>query len=58
MSLYLLVEVPSYRRLVRATEVEIETSGNARPAERIAQISGGLSSLLILVVIWLMVSKP
>ncbi len=52
------LELPNYGRLARATELETTPSADGRRAARIAQISGGIGSLLIVLVIWLMVTKP
>ena len=52
------LELPSYGRLARAAELETATSAKAGPAERVMQVAGGGSSLLIVLLIWLMVTKP
>lgn len=53
-----LVVGPSLGRLVHVLETDGVASPNRLGPERISQLVGFVSSLLILVVIWLMVTKP
>jgi hypothetical protein len=55
--MYLLV-APGYGRLPNAIESEGLASAKRQQPERITQLIGGGSSLLIILVIWLMVGKP